>query len=120
MQKYRLYLKRLGAVASQQASIVAAFGGRDPSFLHIGAFEGLQSYQPFAPSAALPSFNPHGLLTRTSAAAAFGLQELAAPSSTIQTSTGNVTVGHCLEENQQANLAQGLTAAIRKPQLQQN
>lgn len=120
MQKYRLYLKRLGAVASQQASIVAAFGGRDPSFLHMGAFEGLQSYQPFAPSAALPSFNPHGLLTRTSAAAAFGLQELAAPSSTIQTATGNVTVGHCLEENQQANLAQGLTAAIGQPQLQQN
>ena len=46
MQKYRLYLKRLSAVASQQASIVAAFGGRDPSFLHMGAFEGLQSYQP--------------------------------------------------------------------------
>jgi two-component response regulator (ARR-B family) len=41
MQKYRLYLKRLSVVASQQASIVATFGGRDPSFLHMGAFEGL-------------------------------------------------------------------------------
>jgi len=61
MQKYRLYLKRLSAVASQQASIVAAFGGRDPSFLHMGAFEGIQGYQPFVPSAALSSFNPHGL-----------------------------------------------------------
>uniref|UniRef100_A0A0E0L8N0 Two-component response regulator n=1 Tax=Oryza punctata TaxID=4537 RepID=A0A0E0L8N0_ORYPU len=120
LQKYRLYLKRLSAVASQQASIVAAFGGRDPSFLHMGAFEGLQSYQPFAPSAALPSFNPHGLLSRTSTAAAFGLQDLAAPSSTIQTATGNVTIGHCLEENQQENLAQGLTAALGQPQLQQN
>ena len=62
MQKCRLYLKRLSAVASQQASIVAAFGGRDPSFLHMGAFEGLQSYQPFAPCSALSSFSPHGLL----------------------------------------------------------
>uniref|UniRef100_A0A0E0J8H7 Uncharacterized protein n=1 Tax=Oryza nivara TaxID=4536 RepID=A0A0E0J8H7_ORYNI len=119
LQKYRLYLKRLRAVASQQASIVAPFGGRDSS-LHMGAFEGLQSYQPFAPSAALPSFNPHGLLSRTNTAAAFGLQELAAPSSTIQTATGNVTIGHCLEESQHGNLAQGLTAAIGKPQLQQN
>uniref|UniRef100_A0A0E0C1I7 Uncharacterized protein n=1 Tax=Oryza meridionalis TaxID=40149 RepID=A0A0E0C1I7_9ORYZ len=119
LQKCRLYLKRLRAVASQQASIVAAFGGRDSS-LHMGAFEGLQSYQPFAPSAALPSFNPHGLLSRTNTAAAFGLQELAAPSSTIQTATGNVTIGHCLEESQHGNLAQGLTAAIGKPQLQQN
>uniref|UniRef100_A0A0D9Y816 Uncharacterized protein n=1 Tax=Oryza glumipatula TaxID=40148 RepID=A0A0D9Y816_9ORYZ len=61
-----------------------------------------------------------GLLSRTSTAAAFGLQELAAPSSTIQTATENVTIGHCLEESQQGNLAQGLTAAIGKPQLQQN
>ncbi|XP_040380957.1 two-component response regulator ORR22 isoform X2 [Oryza brachyantha] len=119
LQKYRLYLKRLSAVASQQASIVAAFGGRDPSFLHMGAFEGLQSYQPFAPSTALPSFNPHGLLSRTSAAAAFGLQELAA-SNTIQAVPGNVTISHCLEENQQTNLAQGLTATLGQPQLQQN
>ena len=62
MQKYRLYLKRLSAVASQQPSIVAAFGGRDPSFLHMGAFEGLQSYQPFVPCSALSSFSPHSLL----------------------------------------------------------
>uniref|UniRef100_A0A0D9WML9 Two-component response regulator n=1 Tax=Leersia perrieri TaxID=77586 RepID=A0A0D9WML9_9ORYZ len=118
LQKYRLYLKRLSAVASQQASIVAALGGRDPSFLHMGAFEGLQSYQTFAPSAVLPSFNPHGLLSRTSGAA-FGLQELA-PSNTIQTATGNVTISHCLEENQQTNITQGLTVTLGQSQLQQN
>jgi two-component response regulator ARR-B family len=46
MQKYRLYLKRLSDVASQQASIVAALGGNDP-FMRISAFEGLHGYQSF-------------------------------------------------------------------------
>ncbi|CAN6190435.1 unnamed protein product [Urochloa humidicola] len=128
LQKYRLYLKRLSAVASQQASIVAAFGGRDPSFLHMGAFEGIEGYQPFVPSAALSSFNPHGLLTGTSAAT-FGVQELA-PSMTVQTATNNGIISHCasdgnkfhyvgLQENQQANLAQGSTTSLGLPQLQQ-
>ncbi|CAN6202300.1 unnamed protein product [Urochloa humidicola] len=126
LQKYRLYLKRLSAVASQQASIVAAFGGRDPSFLHMGAFEGIQGYQPFVPSAALSSFNPHGLLSGTGAAT-FGVQELA-PAMTVQTATNNGIISHCgsdgnkfhyvgLQENQQANLAQ--TTSLGLPQLQQ-
>ncbi|CAD6337439.1 unnamed protein product [Miscanthus lutarioriparius] len=128
LQKYRLYLKRLSAVASQQASIVAAFGGRDPSFLHMGAFEGLQSYQPFAPCAALSSFSPHGLLGRTSAAT-FGVPELA-PAMTVQTATNNGIISHCagdannfqlsgLQENQQANLGQSSATSLGLPQLQQ-
>lgn len=127
MQKYRLYLKRLSAVASQQASIVAAFGGRDPSFLHMRAFEGIQGYQPFVPSAALSSFNPHGLLTGTSAAT-FAVQELA-PAMAVQTATNSGIISHCtsdgnkfqyvgLQENQQANLAQGSTTSLGLPQLQ--
>ncbi|KQK19286.1 two-component response regulator ORR22 [Brachypodium distachyon] len=127
LQKYRLYLRRLSAVASQQASIAAAFGGRDP-FLHMGAFEGLHSYQTFAPSVALSSFNPHGLLSGAGATA-FGLQELA-PSKAIQCATSNGAVGHCagdtnkfhivsLQENQPASLTQGLTTSLGLPQLQQ-
>ncbi|EMS46078.1 Two-component response regulator ARR12 [Triticum urartu] len=129
LQKYRLYLRRLSAVASQQASIAAAFGGRDP-FLHMGAFEGLHSYhQPFAPSAALPSFNPHGLLS-SAGAAAFGLQDLASPKAN-QCSSSNGAVSHCagdtdkfhivsLQDNQQADLSQGLTSSsLGQPQLQQ-
>jgi two-component response regulator (ARR-B family) len=60
MQKYRLYLRRLSAVASQQAGIVAALGGRDP-FLRMDAFEGLQGYQAFTSPTALSSFSAHGL-----------------------------------------------------------
>ncbi|KAE8778466.1 Two-component response regulator ARR12 [Hordeum vulgare] len=129
LQKYRLYLRRLSAVASQQASIAAAFGGRDP-FLHMGAFEGLHSYhQPFAPSAALPSFNPHGLLIGAGATA-FELQNFAA-SKAIQCASSNGAIGHCagdtnklnivsLQGNQQTDLMQGLTASsLGPPQLQQ-
>ncbi|KAJ1258304.1 hypothetical protein BS78_10G065200 [Paspalum vaginatum] len=127
LQKYRLYLKRLSVEASRQASIVAAFGGRDPSFLHMGAFEGLQSYQPFAPCAALSSFNPHGLLSRSSAAT-FGVPELS-PAMTAQTATNNGVISHCagdankfhlvsLQENQQANLGQGSATSLGLPQLQ--
>ncbi|KAM3208169.1 hypothetical protein ACQJBY_063075 [Aegilops geniculata] len=128
LQKYRLYLRRLSAVASQQASIAAAFGGRDP-FLHMGAFEGLHSYhQPFAPSAALPSFNPHGLLSGAGAAP-FGLQDFASPKAN-QCSSSNGAVSRCtgdtdkfhivsLQDNQQADLSQGLTESIGQPQLQQ-
>ncbi|CAM0913110.1 unnamed protein product [Alopecurus aequalis] len=120
LQKYRLYLRRLSAVASQQASLAAAFGGRDP-FLHMGAFEGLHGYQPFAPSAGLSSFNPHGVLSGAGATA-FGLRDLA-PSKAIQCASSNVEASHCIgdtnkfhivniQENQQANLAQGLTASL--------
>ncbi|KAG8093798.1 hypothetical protein GUJ93_ZPchr0012g20736 [Zizania palustris] len=84
----------------------------------MAAFEGLHGYQPFAPSAAVSSFNPLGLLSRTSSAA-FGLQELA-PSNAIQTAAGNGTISHCLEENPQTNLTQGLTATLGQPLPQQN
>ncbi|XP_037464854.1 two-component response regulator ORR22-like isoform X2 [Triticum dicoccoides] len=128
LQKYRLYLRRLSAVASQQASIAAAFGGRDP-FMHMGAY-GLHSYhQPFAPSAAPPSFNPHGLVSGAGAAA-FGLQDLASPKG-IHCAGNNGEVSHCagdtnkfhivsLQDNQHADLTQGLTASsLGQPRLQQ-
>ncbi|RLN09881.1 two-component response regulator ORR23 [Panicum miliaceum] len=119
MQKYRLYLKRLRAVASHQASIVAALGGSDP-FMRMGAFEGLQSYQDFTTSAALSSFSPQGLLTRNNPTS-FGIQGMAA-SRPIQIATVNSTISHSTGDankyqlslpgtsNRQGNLAQGLKA----------
>jgi hypothetical protein len=61
-------------VASQQASLAAAFGARDPSYLRMGMFEGLQSYHPLATSSqispSLTSFQAAGgsLLNRTNPA----------------------------------------------------
>jgi len=127
MQKYRLYLKRLSAVASQQASIVAAFGGNDP-FMRMGAFEGLQGYQSFASSAALPSFTPQGLLNRNSPTS-FALQGMSA-SRPIQIAS-NSTISHSISDpnkyhlslpgtsSRQGNLAQGLTTSVGQVQLPQ-
>ena len=119
MQKYRLYLKRLSAVASHQASIVAALGSSDP-FMRMGAFEGLQSYQGFTSSAGLSSFSPQGLLTRNNPTS-FGIQGIAA-SRPIQIATVNSTISHSIGDankyqlslpgtsNRTGNLSQGLKA----------
>ncbi|CAL4885767.1 unnamed protein product [Urochloa decumbens] len=121
LQKYRLYLKRLSAVASQQASIVAALGGSDP-FMLMGAFEGLQGYQGFTSSAALSSFSPQGLLDRNSPTS-FSTQGMAA-SRPIQIATGNSTISHSIGDankyhislpgasNRQGNLAHSSATSV--------
>ncbi|XP_062220586.1 two-component response regulator ORR23-like [Phragmites australis] len=126
LQKYRLYLKRLSAVASQQASIVAALGGSDP-FMRMGAFEGLQGYQAFTSSEALSSFSPQGLLNRNNPTS-FRIQGMIA-SRPIQIASGNSTISHSigdankyhlsLPSNRQGNLAQGLTTSVGQAQLPQ-
>ncbi|XP_062221700.1 two-component response regulator ORR23-like [Phragmites australis] len=118
LQKYRLYLKRLSAVASQQASIVAALGGSDP-FMRMGAFEGLQAYQAFTSSAALSSFSPQGLLNRNNPTS-FGPIQIATGNSTTSHSIGDPSKYHLsLLSNRQGNLAQGLTASVGQVQLPQ-
>lgn len=128
LQKYRLYLKRLSAVASQQASIVAALGGSDP-FMHMGAFEGLQGYQAFTSSAPLSSFSPQGLLNRNNPTS-FGIQGMCA-SRPIQIATGNSTISHSVGDankyhlsfpgtsNRPGNLAQGLATSVGQVQVPQ-
>lgn len=129
LQKYRLYLKRLSAVASQQASIVAALGGNDP-FMRMSAFEGLHGYQSFVSSAALPSFSPQGLLNRNNPAS-FAIQGVSA-SRPIQIATGNTTMSHSIGDpnnkyhlslpgtsSLQGNLAQGLPTPVGQVQLPQ-
>ncbi|KAF8730111.1 hypothetical protein HU200_017080 [Digitaria exilis] len=128
LQKYRLYLKRLSAVASQQASIVAALGGSD-TFMRMGALEGLQGYEGFTSSEAMSSFSPQGLLNRNNLTS-FGIQGMAA-SRPIQIATGNSTISHSTGDvnryrlslpgtsNRQGNVAQGLAASVGQVQLPQ-
>ncbi|KAK8953073.1 Two-component response regulator ARR12 [Platanthera guangdongensis] len=68
LQKYRLYLKRLSAVASQQANIAAALGGRDNSYLHMASFNGFGNFQSLSSSGQLQGFTqfqPSGISSRT-------------------------------------------------------
>lgn len=66
LQKYRLYLKRISCVASQQANIVAALGSTDSPYLRIG--NGFGNYHALAGSGqyhrTLGPFPPSGMLGR--------------------------------------------------------
>ncbi|KAF6171254.1 hypothetical protein GIB67_036922 [Kingdonia uniflora] len=55
LQKYRLYLKRLSCFSTQQANFCAALGGKDPSYLHMGSFNGLRDFHALTGSGHLPN-----------------------------------------------------------------
>ncbi|KAM3244654.1 hypothetical protein ACQJBY_056141 [Aegilops geniculata] len=128
LQKYRLYLRRLSAVASQQAGIVAALGGRDP-FLRMDAFEGLQGYQAFTSPAALSTFSAHGLLTSPRNNQTAVVIQGVATSRSIPTGSSSCTTNPLIGDaakyhlslpgNQHGNLGQGLATSLGQAQLQQ-
>ncbi|ONK70425.1 uncharacterized protein A4U43_C05F33600 [Asparagus officinalis] len=76
LQKYRLYLKRLSAVANQQANMVAALRGRDTSYLPLGSLNGYPNFNSLVESRPLPnrsSFQPNGAVPRMNSFNGFGL-----------------------------------------------
>ncbi|KAL3643032.1 Two-component response regulator Orr22 [Castilleja foliolosa] len=88
LQKYRLYLKRISSVASQQANMVAALGVKDSPFMRIGPFEGIGDFRTLAGpgrqlanAAALSSH--YSMLGRLNTPANVNLRNLA-PSAFIQ------------------------------------
>ncbi|KAJ0965890.1 hypothetical protein J5N97_027028 [Dioscorea zingiberensis] len=133
LQKYRLYLKRLSAVASQQANMVAALGGRDPSYLPMGSLNGFGNYHSLVGSSQLPgltSFQPNGILNRQNYTTGFGLRNLA-PSGMVQFCRTQSDVSNPLTDlnklqcvnlpgNQRGNVLQGMPASLALDQLQQH
>ncbi|KAH7675009.1 CheY-like protein [Dioscorea alata] len=133
LQKYRLYLKRLSAVASQQANMVAALGGRDPSYLPMGSLNGFGNYHALVGSGQLPgltTFQPNGILNRPNYTTGFGLRNLA-PSGMVQFSRTQSDVSNSLTDlgkiqcvnlpgNQHGNVLQGMPASLGLDQLQQH
>ncbi|CAK9168822.1 unnamed protein product [Ilex paraguariensis] len=78
LQKYRLYLKRISSVATQQANMVAILGGKDSSYVNIGSLDGLRDLQTLAgpgrlSNPAATSYPPSGMLNRLNSPAAVGL-----------------------------------------------
>ncbi|XP_044952632.1 two-component response regulator ORR23-like isoform X1 [Hordeum vulgare subsp. vulgare] len=128
LQKYRVYLRRLSAVASQQAGIVAALGGRDP-FLRMDAFEGLQGYQAFTSPAALSTFGAHGLLNSPRNNQTAVVIQGVATSRSIPTGSSSCTTNPLIGDaanyhlsppgNRHGNLAQGLVTSLGQTQLEQ-
>ncbi|KAF9617604.1 hypothetical protein IFM89_037667 [Coptis chinensis] len=134
LQKYRLYLKRISSVASQQANMVAALGGKDASYLRMGSFDGMGDFHALTGSGQLPngsfgSFPPGGMLGRLNSPASLGLRGLA--------SSGMIQLGHApnsnnsfndiaklqagiLPGNHNGNLLKGVPTSLELNHLQQN
>ncbi|XP_057959481.1 two-component response regulator ARR12-like [Malania oleifera] len=89
LQKYRLYLKRISCVASQQANMVAALGSADSPYFRMGSINGFGNFNTLGGSTqfqrTLGSFPPSGMLGR-----------LNTPTGSIsgQYSGGMVQLGH--------------------------
>nr|QEX51316.1 two-component response regulator ORR22-like isoform X1 [Cymbidium ensifolium] len=130
LQKYRLYLKRLSAVASQQANMAAALGGRDASYLHMGTFNGFGNFHGLSPSVPLQGFTPFqpsGISTRTNSNL-LGLPGLAP--GTVQIGRTQNTTNNPMNDfskfqhlpspsNQHENLLHGIPTSLELDQLQQ-
>nr|WDA53393.1 two-component response regulator arr23-like [Erycina pusilla] len=130
LQKYRLYLKRLSAVASQQANMAAALGGRDTAYLHMGPFNGFGNFHSLSPSVPLQGFTPFqpsGISTRT------GPNLLGLPGlvpGAVQISRNQNTTNNPMNDiskfqhiaspsNQHETLFQGIPTSLELDQLQQ-
>ncbi|PIA45733.1 hypothetical protein AQUCO_01600168v1 [Aquilegia coerulea] len=134
LQKYRLYLKRISCVASQQANMVAALGGKDASYLRMGSLDGMGDFHTLSGSgqlsnASFSSFPPGGMLGRLNTPTGLGLRGLA--------SSGMIQLGHSpnssnsfsdmgklqstiLPGNQNGNLLKGGPTSLEVNHLQQN
>ena len=72
-------------MASQQANMVAALGGKDASYLRMGPLDGLGDFRSLSssgrlPNSALSSYSPSGILGRLNSPASLNLRSLASSS----------------------------------------
>ncbi|KAL1089087.1 hypothetical protein V6Z11_D08G298100 [Gossypium hirsutum] len=128
LQKYRLYLRRLSSVATQQANMVVALGSRGPSHLRTGSLDGFGDFRSFTgprrfSSASLPSYQSRGTFGRLNSSAALTLSGIS--SGVIQPGNSVNGLGKIqpvvlpANQNQNEALFQGITASIELNQLSQ-
>ncbi|KAK2995743.1 hypothetical protein RJ640_025787 [Escallonia rubra] len=131
--KYRLYLKRISCVASQQANMVAALGSADSAYLQMASLNGLGNIHDMADSgqlhdASFTSFSPTHVLGRLNTPTGLGMRSLS--------SSATVRLGHthnsCSPDglnsfhpviqpgNQNGRILQGVPMSLELDQLQQN
>ncbi|KAL7187286.1 hypothetical protein ACSBR1_037365 [Camellia fascicularis] len=120
LQKYRLYLKRISCVASQQANIVAALGGADSAYLQMSSLNGFGNYDSMAGSAqfqnpTVGSFSSSGMLGKLNTPAVLGSRCLSS-TGMIQSKFQPVI----LPGNQNGNTFQGMPTSLEFDQLQHN
>ncbi|OMO90950.1 hypothetical protein COLO4_18766 [Corchorus olitorius] len=135
LQKYRLYLKRLHSVASQQANMVAALGSKDPYNLHMGSLDGFGDFRTLTgpgrlSSASLSSYQPSGMFGRLNSSASLSLRGISSGvvqqghSQTLNNSiNGLVKIQPSVlpaTQNQNGTLFQGIPTSIELNPLSQN
>ncbi|KAK9043965.1 hypothetical protein V6N11_072288 [Hibiscus sabdariffa] len=74
LQKYRLYLRRLSSVSTQQANMVAVLGCKDPSYLRMGSLDGFGDFRTLTgpgklSSASLSAYQPGRMFGRLNSSA---------------------------------------------------
>lgn len=134
MQKYRLYLKRISNVASQQANFAAALGGRDLSYLQMGTLDGIGDFHALSgsgqlPKTALSSFQGGGPIGRLNSPSGLALRGLSTSgmlqlgrSQNAANSISDLGKLHRGSVNgvQHVNLLQGMPHSLELDQLQQS
>lgn len=133
LQKYRLYLKKVSNVATQQVSMAAALGVKDSSYMHMGSLDGFGDLRPYTGSGrltntAMSPYAPGGMLGRLNSSAGLNLRGI--------TSSGHIQPSHpqnlsnsfnsfgkfqqSMPDSQNSNLFQGIPTSLNLNQLQQN
>ncbi|KAH6772358.1 hypothetical protein C2S51_010762 [Perilla frutescens var. frutescens] len=133
LQKYRLYLKRISTVATQQANMAAALGVKDSPFMHMGSLDGLGDFRTLAgarlSNVALSPYTNGGLLGRLNSPGNVNLRNIT-PSTLVQpsqaqnlsNSINSLGKMHLVLPNssQSPSLFQGIQSSLELDQLQQN
>ncbi|XAR66784.1 hypothetical protein NMG60_11013120 [Bertholletia excelsa] len=126
LQKYRLYLKRISSVATQQANMVAAFSGKDSSFMRMSSLDGLGDFRTLAgpgrfSNPTLSSYQASGMLGRLNSAAGMNLRGLSSSSLIQPNLSQNLgTSVASFGKFQNPSLFQGIPNSLDLDQTQRN
>nr|GMD27556.1 two-component response regulator ARR12-like [Ipomoea batatas] len=132
LQKYRLYLKRISSVATQQANMVAALRGKDSAFMRMASLDGLGDFQALGGPgrfnhATLSTYTPADMLGRLSSATGVSIRNLSSSalvhSNHAQNlenslgSDGNLNPNISLSSHNAATLFQGIPSPLAVQEL---
>ncbi|XP_065850541.1 two-component response regulator ARR12-like isoform X2 [Euphorbia lathyris] len=130
LQKYRLYLKRIGCLSSQQVNMVAAFGGADSSYLHMATLDGFGDFRTLSgpgrlASTSISSYPPGNMLGRLNSPSSLTLRGIASSgllqpgySQNLSNSVDTLRkIQPVLPPSQGANVFHGLPSSLDPNQL---
>lgn len=122
LQKYRLYLKRISSVATQQANMVAALGGKDSPYMRVSSLDGFGDFRSLAgpgrySSSNISPYQTGGMLGRLNSSAGMNLRSLSSSALFQPNHAQNLTTTGKFQpvvwpSNQNASLFQGIPTSL--------